>query len=168
MLITNALIFGLLLSFILSMVIVISFSIASDMWVGDYPPDVKEKYGEMSSSAKKYRPIIAGLFFGAVVVVPILAIGRLRSLTNGDLNFLDYFFSTFITLMVFNVFDLLVVDWLIFVYLQPKAIVLPGTEGMQGYDDYWFHFRGFLIGIAFSLGGAFIISLITWIVFRLF
>ena len=21
-------------------------------------------------------------------------------------------------------------------------IVLPGTEGMAGYGDYWFHFRG--------------------------
>jgi tetrahydromethanopterin S-methyltransferase subunit B len=30
-------------------------------------------------------------------------------------------------------------------------MILPGTEGLTGYDDYGFHFRGFLIGIVISL-----------------
>lgn len=48
--------------------------------------------------------------------------------------------------MVFNLFDLLVLDWLIMVRIQPKFIILPGTEGMKIYNDYSFHFRGFLKG----------------------
>lgn len=30
----------------------------------------------------------------------------------------------------------------------------PGTEGMAGYRDYWFHFRGFLIGIPIILAAS--------------
>lgn len=33
---------------------------------------------------------------------------------------------------------------LVFVTLQPCFVVLPGTEGLQGYRDYGFHFRQFL------------------------
>jgi tetrahydromethanopterin S-methyltransferase subunit B len=67
--------------------------------------------------------------------------------------------------MVFNLFDLLIADWLVFVKIQPKAIVLPGTEGMAGYKDYAFHFRGFLVGIVFSAVGALVFSLIALALF---
>ena len=53
----------------------------------------------------------------------------------------------------FNVLDCFVLDWAL-VYWQPRFMVLPGTEGMAGYTDYWFHFRGFLIGIPIVLTGS--------------
>ncbi len=127
------------------------------MWVGDYPPDVKEVFGEMSAKAKAYRPLIAALFFGSILTIPVLSLGRLHLITQ-DEGFWSYTLSTFIVLMVFNIFDLIILDWLIFVAIQPKAIILPGTEGLVGYKDYCFHFRGFIIGIAFSGVGALIIS----------
>jgi hypothetical protein len=46
----------------------------------------------------------------------------------------------------FAVWDLLVFDWLIFVTIQPDFIVIPGTEGMPGYSDYWFHFQVSFLG----------------------
>jgi len=35
-----------------------------------------------------------------------------------------------------------VLDWLIFVTIQPDFVVIPGTEGLAGYKDYGFHFLG--------------------------
>jgi hypothetical protein len=52
----------------------------------------------------------------------------------------------FTALFTFNLIDLLVLDWLVFNTLQPKFVILPGTDGMAGYKDYLFHLRGFLIG----------------------
>ena len=49
-------------------------------------------------------------------------------------------------------------DWLLFCTLRPRAIILPGTEGMAGYRDYRFHFVGFLKGLAFCLVGAAVIA----------
>jgi hypothetical protein len=58
--------------------------------------------------------------------------------------------------IMFGTFNLL--DWLVLdrglVHWQPRFAVLPGTEGMAGYGDYWFHFRGFLIGIPIVLAGS--------------
>lgn len=166
-LIPNAFNYGVLLSIVLAIVMLISFGIAPDVWVGDYPPDIKEKYGDMSDRAKRYRPLVAFLFFGSIFVITALSISKLRLDTQGQVGFWSYLLSTFIVLMVSNLFDLLIVDWLIFVAIQPKAVILPETEGMAGYKNYWFHFRGFLIGIGFSAGGALVSSVIAVVVIRL-
>jgi hypothetical protein len=54
----------------------------------------------------------------------------------------------------------LVLDWGL-VYWQPRFVVLPGTEGMAGYGSYWFHFRGFLIGIPIVLLGSALLAAIV-------
>ncbi len=43
----SGLIYGLALSLTLTVIIIISGVLAADMWVGDYPPDIKRKYGAM-------------------------------------------------------------------------------------------------------------------------
>jgi hypothetical protein len=40
-----------------------------------------------------------------------------------------------------HVIDLVVFDWLVFCTLQPRFVVLPGTEGMPEYRDYLFHLK---------------------------
>lgn len=40
-----------------------------------------------------------------------------------------------------NAWDVVVIDWLIFVTIQPDSVILPGTIGAAGYSDYAFHFR---------------------------
>jgi hypothetical protein len=71
---------------------------------------------------------------------------RLVEIAGPALNFWHIALSVFIIWTVFNVVDLLILDWLFFVTLQPKGIVLPGTEGMASYKDYGFHLRGSLKG----------------------
>jgi hypothetical protein len=44
--------------------------------------------------------------------------------------------------------------------------VLPGTEGMAGYRNYGFHFRGFLIGIPIVLAGSVLCAVIVAILVR--
>lgn len=167
-LLANAILYGLILTLILGIVMLLSFLIAPDMWVGDYPPDIKEKYGEMGPRARRFRPFVALLFFGSILVIVMLSLRSLYTMAQGNVSFLDYFLSAFITLMVFNLFDLLIADWLVFVRIQPKGIVLPGTEGMAGYKDYAFHFRGFLVGIFFSAVGALVCALIALALFNAF
>lgn len=168
LIITNGLIFGGLLSLALGIIMSISFLIAADMWVGDYPPDIKAAYGEMSSRARQYRPWIGALFFGTLGAIVIAALVRLHALAPNLIGFWPVFWADFLTvfivLMTFNLFDLLIIDWLIFVIIQPKLIVLPGTEGMESYKDYIFHLRAFGIGTIFSTAGALIITLVAALV----
>ena len=132
----------------------ISLLIPPDMWVGDYPSDVRVKYGTMSERGRKFRPNIAILTFGVILAVTALPVLRLRAISGIVLGYLDYFFTFSIVLMVFNFFDLLIAGRLVFNTNRLNRILLAGTEGMAGYKDYAFHFRGFVIGIVFSAVGA--------------
>ena len=66
-------------------------------------------------------------------------------------GFLEIFLSAFGVILLSNLVDWLILDWLIICTITPKFVVLPGTEGMAGYKNYAMHFRGFLIGTALSV-----------------
>ena len=121
----------------------------------------------MSARAAKLRPYIAAPFFLAIFVLPILALLRLQTLAAMSISFVSAVASTYLLLLVFNTFDLLIADWLVFNVLQPKRIVLPGTEGMAGYRNYAFHFKGFLKGLVFCGVTAVLVSGV-WELLRLF
>jgi len=76
-----------------------------------------------------------------------MGVSQLRAGSAGEIPFLTAFVHVFVMLSVFNLVDLLLLDWPL-VAIVPAFMILPGTEGLAGYKDYWFHFRGFLIGTA--------------------
>jgi len=65
--------------------------------------------------------------------------------------------------MIWNLFDLLVFDWLIFCKINPRFMILPGTKGNPAYQDYRYHFIGFLKGTILCIVGAVVISLLIYI-----
>jgi hypothetical protein len=145
----DALFYGLVLSAVLTVLTVVSGAIALDMFIDDYPPDIKQKYGPMSPRAARLRPFIAALLFLAVLGIPIVGLFGLQTKFLA-VPFLSAVVFASIAILVFNVFDLLILDWLFFCTIQPRSMVLPGTEGMAGYRDYRFHFLGFLKGLRFN------------------
>jgi hypothetical protein len=68
------------------------------------------------------------------------------SVKAANLGILSIFLSAFGLVILCNLVDWLLLDWLIVCTITPKFMVLPGTEGMAGYKNYGMHFRGFLIG----------------------
>ena len=160
----DALIYGLALSVALTILLVISGTIALDMFVDDYPPDIKKKYGPMSPRAARLRPYIATLLFIIVLVVPIIGLFALQAEID-SVPFLPALVFSGIALLVFNTFDLIILDLLLFCTIQPHSMVLPGTEGMAAYRDYRFHFIGFLKGLGFSVVGSLLIA-IFWMIIQ--
>ncbi|HTP09720.1 MAG TPA: hypothetical protein VMP08_15800, partial [Anaerolineae bacterium] len=152
------LICGLALSLVLTVLMVICGSIALDIFVDDYPPDIRQKYGPMSPRAARLRPIVAAMLFITVLAIPVIGLLVLQGETSSISFFPAFVFSAF-TLLVFNIFDLIILDWLVFCTIQPRSMVLPGTEGMAGYHNYHFHFIGFLKGLGFSVVGGLFIGL---------
>lgn len=144
--IAHALAWGVALSLYLGSSFCLLARINPEMWLGDYPPDIRERWGPMSTAARRQR-----LVFG----VPVLLLG-LAIVTASDVHFartdpasagfMALFAHTWIVLMVFNVIDLLIIDWILFVRIRPSFVVLPGTEDLAGYDDDAFHAVAFLKG----------------------
>jgi hypothetical protein len=151
--VTHALVFGLVLSIILGALLLVVLLAKAEIMLSDYPPDIKAKWGPMTARTKRQRILVAGIFFAAIIAVVAWSLETLPAFVSREMTFGSWF--TFFAVMfgTFNVFDLLVIDCGL-VYWQPRFIVLPGTEGMAGYRSYWFHFRGFLIGIPIVLMGS--------------
>jgi len=87
------------------------------------------------------------LFFGVTIGLVLYSNARLRRQNGGKLSFWAAFANSALILFYFAMWDLLILDWLIFVTIQPSFIVIPGPEGMAGYKDYWFHFKVSFLGL---------------------
>lgn len=143
----HGLLWGLLLAAYLSVAFVWLAWRNAEMWLGDYPPDIQAAFGHMSRRASKQR-----LWLGIPVLALALGIVAFATIDfvrgGGSVGFPAATLHTFVLLMVFNLVDLLLIDWLLFVRIRPDFVVLPGTEGLEGYGSYRFHWRAFLKGTA--------------------
>ncbi|MBN2556490.1 MAG: hypothetical protein JXA97_11170 [Anaerolineales bacterium] len=157
-LIINAILFGIALSLTLTVIMGISFQAAPDVWLRSYPSEIKARFGAMTDKAKHLRPYLSIVYFGAIVIVAASSLNRLQAHLGGEARLLEYALSLFISLMTFNLYDLLILDWLFFVTLKLRFFILPGTEGMPAYDDYAFHARAFLRGTLICAAGAIILA----------
>lgn len=151
--VTHAIGFGLVLSVILFALLLGVLRANAEIMLNDYPPDIKAKWGPMTERTKRQRTFVAGIFLVTILAVVAWSLETLPVFVAREMTFASAFAYFAIMFGIFNVFDCFVLDWAL-VYWQPRFMVLPGTEGMAGYTDYWFHFRGFLIGIPITLAGS--------------
>lgn len=148
--IRHALMYGGVLSVVLCVLLLGVLWINPEILLNDYPPDVRKKHGPMSERSRRQKAPVA-IVIGAVALgIVIASLSSVRENGGGKIPFLTAFVHLFVMFSVFNLVDLLLLDWPL-VAITPRFFVLPGTEGSAGYKDYWFHFRGFLIGVVLIL-----------------
>ena len=133
----------------------------AEIWVHDYPADIQAKWGEKSDQAKRQTklvgPIFILLFLGGIVISNL----QLRRRNGGKLTRRAGFCNAYAVYTLINLFDLVILDWLIFTWYQPDFVVLPGTEGMDSYKDYAFHAKASAKGSLLGLLIAAIIATVT-------
>ena len=149
--ISHALLYGIILSSVLFTLILGLVRINPEIMLKDYPPDIQAKYGPMSEQSKRQRIPVAIIVIVVLLGIVTLSFQGVSADPQGDLSFFTTFIHLFVMFSAFNLLDWLVLDWLIVVTIRPSFMILPGTEGLAGYKDYGFHFRGFLIGIVITL-----------------
>jgi hypothetical protein len=136
---------GTIMNTLLTIVVYGSIYVNPLFWVSDYPPDIQEAVGPVDVPFGQ-KLVVGVLLLCIVVGVPLYSNAKLRRQNNGRLSFQAAFANSALIALFFAVWDLLVLDWLIFVTIQPGFIVIPGTEGLAGYQDYWFHFKVSFLG----------------------
>jgi small-conductance mechanosensitive channel len=142
----HALFYGLVLSFGLSSLILLTLYINPEMWLHDAPSAVQAQVGPMSARARRQRAFWSVPFFLLLFGVLALSIMRLGAVV-GALTFTAVFVNVVVVLMTFNLVDLIIIDWLIVAYWRPQFIMLPGVNpDMWAENEYLFHFKGFLKG----------------------
>ena len=99
-----------------------------------------------------------------MIILITLAVFGIEHFRNTVFSFFELFLFLFIIGQTWNAVDLIIMDFLIVCTLRPKWVVLPGTDGCLGYGDYFFHFKGFLIGCVYTAIMALLIAGIDWAV----
>ncbi|MBP8893566.1 MAG: hypothetical protein KBH09_14535 [Saprospiraceae bacterium] len=94
----------------------------------------------------------------ALLITAFIFWSGIYTYNKNPVSYWVIFSHILIVCMCWNIFDLIVMDWLIFCTWQPKFIVLPGSEGNKAYKNYKFHFFGFLKGCGISVIGSSIIA----------
>ncbi|HEX2994023.1 MAG TPA: hypothetical protein VHP14_04345 [Anaerolineales bacterium] len=150
---------GTVFGLVFSLAILIMGRVNAEMILNDYPPDIREKFGVMSEQTRRQANLATLPLFATLGLVLALGLGQLRSMI-GELTFVNTFIVTTLIFQTWNLLDLVLLDWFLLITLKPRFMILPGTEGMAGYNDYGFHFRKFLNGIVFTL----ILSLIVTVI----
>lgn len=162
--IRHALLYGGVLSAVMSVLLLGLLWMNPEILLNDYPPDIRKKYGPMSERSKRQRLPVA-IVIGAVALGIVTAsFSGVRTNGSGKIPFLTAFVHLFVMFSVFNVVDLLLLDWPL-VAIGPRFMVLPGTEGSAGYKDYGFHFRGFLIGAVLILVASGLMAAVVAVLF---
>ena len=142
---------GAVLSTLLGTIMLLAARYNPEIWLNGYPPAIKQKVGSMSPQAKLQGMLVCipfmAIFFGLLVYSNL----KLRKQNGGNLSFLAALLNAYGVFMTFNLFDLLVLGYLVFIKLRPDFVVLPGTEGMAAYDDVGFHVVAFLKGLGLGI-----------------
>jgi hypothetical protein len=141
---------GLVLSVIASVFIFLTIRLNPRLWLQDYPPDIQSRVPPKTEKEKRLSLIVGIPFLILVFLIPLFSTFMLKSQHQGEPSFILFAGHAFGVALFFNIVDWLVLDWMIFCLITPRFVVLPGSEGAEGYQDYCFHFRGFLVGILFS------------------
>jgi hypothetical protein len=116
----------------------------------DYPPAIKQIVPPKTDRERKLSIWLGLPFLLILLLYPIYATFMFQSHNAGQAGFASLWLYAFGIAFAFNLWDWLILDWLVFCAITPKAFVIPGSEGHPAYKDYFFHFRGFLIGSVFS------------------
>ncbi len=154
------LVWGTVFGVVFSAAMLVIGKINAEMILNDYPPDIRARYGTMSDSTRKQANWITLPLLATLGLVVALGLGQLRSL-SGELTFVETLIVSIIIFQMWNLLDLILLDWFLLMTLKPKFMILPGTEGMAGYRDYGFHFRKFLNGIALTFILALVVTVIA-------
>jgi len=155
---------GLILSIGGSIIILGGMYLNPRVMLRSYPKEIKEQLPPQTDAEKKQTIIMAVIAYSFMLGTIFYSNAQLVART-GDAQFLPVFLNTYLVFEVLNLFDLLVIDYLVTMILKPKALFIPGVEGMEQYNTFSHHFRGFLIGLVVGLVLSLIISLITILIF---
>jgi hypothetical protein len=148
LLLRSALLFGAALSVLLAGLVLGSLMWNPRIWLQDAPKRVRDAVPPKSPREKAQSAAVAVPFVLLMALVPLLAVAWTESAAARPLKYSEALLLCWGVLMVFNVVDLVVIDWLVICRLAPPFLIPAGAEHLRDdYRDPGRHVRGFLAGI---------------------
>ena len=160
--ISKILLHGCIFSAILTLALLIIGLKSPRLMLQDYPKSIRDAAPPKTKEEKRQGIIFGIPFFLNFVGYPLgIAI---YTASHQYQTFLQTFSLIWGITLFGNLYDLVVLDWLIICFITPKLVVIPGTEGTKGYKDYYFHFIGFLKGLLITFILSMVLSGIVYLI----
>jgi hypothetical protein len=149
---------GIILSVLASTLLIGILRFNPRLFLQDYPDEIQNQVPPKTDQEKRQSLIVGIPFLLLLFVVPFISTLVLKHQSGELFSFFPLFINAFGVVFIFNLVDLLLLDWLLFCFITPSFLVIPGTNGMQAYKDYGYHFRAFLIGTILSIAAGLMIA----------
>jgi hypothetical protein len=143
---------GLVLSSALTLVIVGSLAYNPRLWRQDAPPRARALVPPLAPPERRARNVVALMVFLTIAVVTMWSATRLVARHGPAVSYMTAFSHFAGVFMMFNLIDLVVIDWLVLLVLRPrylKQFTVPGLSYEESVGSYRYHFLGFLKGFGF-------------------
>lgn len=139
--------YGLAVGALFTAVLFLGALASRDFLLQDYPPAIRERYGRPKSArGRRVAAVSAAVVAVGLVGILATAVWHLPAIVPDPGLFVVFAF-VWVILQTFNVYDLVVLDWLVVAVWRPAVVVLPGTEDMPEYRELGFLVRGFFKGV---------------------
>jgi hypothetical protein len=145
MLIATALTSGLVMATILSVLILVSLAQNPRIWFRRVPKIMQEAIPAMTPDEERLLKLWAIPIFGVTFLMP-LATAFWYEQSYQQMNYGEAFLFLWLMWMVFNLADLVIIDWLVVVWWQPSWTYIPEVKHLMHHVGYAYHFQGFLKG----------------------
>jgi hypothetical protein len=149
---------GALLSVVASTYLLVLLRFNPRMFLKHFPKEIREIVPPKSEKERRMS-ILLGVPLGLLFIGPTFASALLwRASAQGSLSFWELFAHVFGLFFLFNLVDLLILDWLIVCRFTPRWLIIPGAEHIVMPKEYLYHFKGFLMGTVVSVIGGLAIA----------
>ena len=149
---------GAILSVIASILLMAILRFNPRLFLQDYPEEIQNQVAPKTEKERRQSLIVGIPFLIVVVAVPFLSTLTLKHQSGEGVSFLHLFLNAFGIVFIFNLVDLLLLDWLMFCTITPEFVVIPGTEGLEAYEDYGYHLRASIMGTILSIVAGLVIA----------
>ena len=139
---------GLLLSLLLGALVMGSLVYNPRLWLQDYPKVVQAKVPPMTQHEKRLQRLMIIPFLLLALGGPYLSVTLVKAANGGMISFPVAYLTAAGVLQVFNLFDAVVLDYLILTVMKPSFAIIPGTTREESLVvGLEFQLRNFLKGI---------------------
>ena len=151
---------GFTICVLIGALVAFSFRWKPRIWLRDLPEDIQELAKPMTTAEKRWVAIVG------LLVIAMLFSGMVVSTLRFGVEdgFLLATLHAYLLFQLFNLFDLLVLDWGMMMLINPAKPPIAGTENARGYRDFGFHAGQSLKGIALGAPFAIAATGVVWLI----
>ena len=163
MLFERALLYGLIFSILFGAMILFMIYLNPRYQLHNYPPEIKKTVpAKTPEEQRKFKLLAIPMMLILFTYVFWTVIHSYIDLKPSYLTLLGH---CFIIMWTWNIFDIFIMDWLLFCTITPNFLIIPGSEGNPAYKDYKFHLKGGLgAGTIISAAAAVVVSGICYLI----